>query len=747
MKKAFIFALLVLSFGMIAGCTPQVDPDVNCDLTPDHPDCVDTTDKTAPVITVDNSKPLTFVEGSSEPDWLTYVSVNDNVDGAITLTAANVNKTAVNMNVAGTFNVVFTVTDAAGNTATRTITITISPLGTDVTPPVISLVANKPLTFMQGDAEPNWLDYVTVTDDVDGAIVLSTTNVNKTAVNMNTAGTFDVIFTATDAAGNTATRTITITIEPDTTDTTPPVITLNTTKPMVFTEGDPEPNWLEYITAADDVDGEITITLSHVNKAQVNMNAVGTFNVVFTVSDASGNEAIRTINITITQKVIAFGDCDPNYLSDDPILSFDNTAVRFGTWMRNFLDPFFRFAKQTELNTQKKTCTTRAVSEHDVLPDPASNSLITWVPYFNDINHWQEIINNHLAGDHKADLYNINSHYLGRLARAGSIRPITEYVEKYFPNYYWDANIQIGTWDGEIYGFWNERNNVNMGIYVNLDLINEYSQANPAELWQDGQWDWARMMTMAEEVKANAPANFKIFGISEYYAGSYFIGSNGGRVMNPFTNEFELDDPKTVRALEFIRTLKEKDYIWYAPEGDPTTRAEFVGGNMLFYFGADWISGDSSILKPGGAVQFTLGMVPFPVGPDVTDIASQYRLPISVSNLWVVRGDATDVEADRLVQFFKNITPWGDDVEQDYRYYQTMEDHMDDLTSLEAYISVSRYGYYDKTFLFGIVWGDELAPGIGNIFGQIANGASITSTIDAALPSLEARVREALGIS
>ena len=180
---------------------------------------------------------------------------------------------------------------------------------------------------------------------------------------------------------------------------------------------------------------------------------------------------------------------------------------------------------------------------------------------------------------------------------------------------------------------------------------------------------------------------------------------------------------------------------------DSVTRAEFTSGNMLFYFGSDWISGDSSILKPGSAVQFELGMVPFPVGPDVTDIATEYRLPVTVGNLWVVRGDATDAEAERFVQFFSNIIPWGDDAEQDFRYYKTMEDHMDDLTSLEAYISVSRFGYFEKTYLFNLVWGDELAPGIGNIYGEIANGASITATIDAAIASLEARRDEALGIT
>lgn len=516
-------------------------------------------------------------------------------------------------------------------------------------------------------------------------------------------------------------------------DTTPPVISLVTTLPTVFDSGSTLPNWATYFTADDSA-----ATWTYDTSA-VDMDTIGSFSVVATATDQAGNSSTKTVVITIQEVEIPFGDCDPNYIGDpNPILDFEGESIRFATWMRNFLDPFYLFAKQTELNTQKKTCFTRAENEHD--------TSIEWTSYFNDLNHYNEIIQSQIDGDHKADLYNINSHYLGILARAGAIKPITEYVEKYMPEYYWDSNLQMGTWDGEIYGFWNERQNVNMAIYVNLDLIEEYSQTNPAELWLDGEWDWQAFSDMAAEVKANAPAEFKIFGINSFQAGAYFIGSNGGKTIDPDTNEFMFSDPKTVTALEYIQTLTSQGYIWASEDGDASTRAEFTSGNMLFYFGSDWISGDSSILKPGSAVQFELGMVPFPVGPDVTDVATDYRLPVTVGNLWVIRGDATNEEAERYVQFFSNIIPWGDDEEQDYRYYKTMEDHTDDLTSLEAYISISRYGYFEKSFLFNVVWGDGLTPGVGNIYGEIANGASISATVDAAIAALEAKRDEALGI-
>lgn len=516
-------------------------------------------------------------------------------------------------------------------------------------------------------------------------------------------------------------------------DVTAPVISVDSTLPVIFEAGMAAPDWSTYFTV-DDTSATVVI-----DDSAVDMTTVGSFTVAVTATDEAGNVGTRNLVVTITEAVVPFGDCDPNFPNDEVVMDFEGTPIRFATWMRNFLDPFYLFAKQTELNTMKKTCFTRGETEHD--------TDIQWVSYFNDLNHYNEIIQAQVDGDHAADLYNVNSHYLGILARAGAIRPITDYVEQYFPEYYWESNLQVGTWDGEIYGFWNERQNVNMTIYVNLDLVEEYAQTNPAQLWQDGEWDWDAFTQMAAEVKANAPEDFKIFGINAFQAGLYFIGSNGGKTIDPITNAFQFDDPSTVTALEFIQDLTEQEYIWFSEDGmDTTTRAEFTSGNMLFYFGSDWISGDSSILKPGSAVNFELGMVPFPVGPDVTSIETEYRLPITVGNLWVVRGDATDEEAEAYVQFFSNIIPWGDDAEQDFRYYKTMEDHTDDLTSLEAYISISRYGYFEKSYLFELVWGDDLVPGIGNIYIDIAEGASISATIDAALAALEAKRDEALGI-
>jgi uncharacterized repeat protein (TIGR02543 family) len=524
-------------------------------------------------------------------------------------------------------------------------------------------------------------------------------------------------------------------------DVEAPTITANAGNILTYTQGDDAPDFKTFVTITDPTDGNITVTDAMVNTTNVNMNIVGSFVVVYSYTSTSDKSASLSLTFTIEAPVDLFGNCDPNFPEGQVNLDLNGDTVVLGTWMRNFLDPFWITAKPTELNSMKKTCITRAKTEH--------NANLGWYAYDNALNHPNEIIQQYVSGDFKADFYNINSHYLGQLVESGAVRPITNYMS-YFPDFYQDINVQFGSWKGDVYGMWTERTNVNMGMYVNLDLINEYGLPNPAVLWNDGEWDWQALLDVSSVIKENAPANIEVFGINNYDLGSYLIGSNGGKTIDPDTDTFALSDPKAINALEYAQELKERGYVWTAEDGtDTSTRAKFTSGELAFYFGSDWISGDPSILKPGEAVQFTLGMVPIPFGPDITSVEDEYRLPITVGNLWVLRGDATDEEAEKLLQFFINTVPWADDIESDLRYTETMRDHMDDRDSLKAYVSAARYGYFEKTFLYDVVWGlpDSGSVGIGNVYAEIINtaGASVTATIEAALPPIQAKIDQVLG--
>ncbi|MBC1358083.1 immunoglobulin-like domain-containing protein [Listeria booriae] len=158
-------------------------------------------DTTKPVITASN-KTLT-VGDSFDPK--AGVTASDNKDGNITSKIA-VTSNNVDTTKAGTYSVTYSVTDAAGNVGTKTITVTVNE-APDTTKPVIT-ASNKTLTV--GDSfDPK--AGVSASDDKDGNI---TSKVVVTSNNVDTskAGAYTVSYSVTDAAGNMATKTITVTV-------------------------------------------------------------------------------------------------------------------------------------------------------------------------------------------------------------------------------------------------------------------------------------------------------------------------------------------------------------------------------------------------------------------------------------------------------------------------------------------------------------------------------------------------------
>jgi hypothetical protein len=193
---------------------------------------------------------------------------------------------------------VFTATDAAGNSASSTQTITVI----DSTPPTISAPPDVSVNTGPG---------ATSCDTVVSNAVLGSAIANDNCVvtvsrspsgNVFPVGTTNVVWTATDSAGNTATATQHVTVV----DTTPPTITTpsnvtailpaNTTvQSMVVNYPAP--------TATDNCAGTVTISSSPASGATFN---VGTTTVTVTATDAHNNSATATFTVTVLYPFTGF---------------------------------------------------------------------------------------------------------------------------------------------------------------------------------------------------------------------------------------------------------------------------------------------------------------------------------------------------------------------------------------------------------------------------------------------------------
>jgi len=167
---------------------------------------------------------------------------------------------------------------------------------TDTTPPVISVNPPNPLDLNLTDP---YVEYnATATDNVDGNLTASIV-IDSSDVNTSAAGTYIVTYTVSDKAGNTAVaeRTVNV-VDPDA-----PVITLLGNNPYYLNVGDTyfEPG----ATATDLQDDDVALTASiEVNATDVNTSAVGSYTVIYTVTDSDAKTATAERTVVVIDPAV-----------------------------------------------------------------------------------------------------------------------------------------------------------------------------------------------------------------------------------------------------------------------------------------------------------------------------------------------------------------------------------------------------------------------------------------------------------
>src|SRR5439155_24538337 len=177
----------------------------------------------------------------------------------------------------------WTATDDSGNSTNVVQTITVR----DTTPPSITCAANKTV-----ECASTWtFDAPTATDTCGTATIAILGTVTNTTGKC--CGTFDATRTwrATDACGNTAVCSQTVTVA----DHTPPTLTLNGAGEMTvechskFTD----PGAKATDACAGDLTGAVITT------GVVNTNLVGRYTLTYRVTDPSGNSASTSRTVTV----------------------------------------------------------------------------------------------------------------------------------------------------------------------------------------------------------------------------------------------------------------------------------------------------------------------------------------------------------------------------------------------------------------------------------------------------------------
>lgn len=155
-------------------------------------------DTQAPVI--EGVQTMSIYRGQT-PDYLSGVTIADDLDEEPVLT---VDDSRVDLTQGGEYEVIYTGTDASGNESQQIAVLTVI---VDETPP--SILGVQPISLYMGSTV-SYRSGILVSDDIDGNPTLS---IDSSGVDLSTAGTYQVVYTAKDAAGNETTMTAEVTVK------------------------------------------------------------------------------------------------------------------------------------------------------------------------------------------------------------------------------------------------------------------------------------------------------------------------------------------------------------------------------------------------------------------------------------------------------------------------------------------------------------------------------------------------------
>lgn len=225
------------------------------------------------------------------------VSVSDATEVTVQL------KERPDTSVEGDKNVVVILTDAAGNTSEYE---TVLHLYVDTGAPVLSGVA--PLYTYLG-REPDYLANVTASDDREGELPIL---VDTSKVDLNTLGTYEILYSVTDEAGFTGTESATVTV---TDDDTPPTI-LGALDISLYLGG--TVSYRKGIQVTDDRDEAPKL---EVDSSAVDLSKVGVYPLVYIGRDVTGNEIRREVTVTVAEKPASYMDEETIMAKADELLA------------------------------------------------------------------------------------------------------------------------------------------------------------------------------------------------------------------------------------------------------------------------------------------------------------------------------------------------------------------------------------------------------------------------------------------
>lgn len=264
-----------------------------------------------------------------------------------------------------------------------------------------------------------------------------------------------------------------------------------------------------------------------------------------------------------------------------------------------------------------------------------------------------------------------------------------------------------------VYGYSAGETHADFFLYYNQDLIEEYSLEDPATLWNNGQWDWAKFMEFLRTAQtafgSAEETGMYAFGgwVNEVARGA--LAARGGKFVDLEAELVLFTNQTVVQMYEDLRTIK-REGMWASATGDVCPG--FTAGTQLFQPAQLWFL--SSTMRFASAdpnnptCDFEISVVPYPTATGDGMAKEEYTVPMGSDSGYAIRNIASaesGLTAEILLNIVDDLTRGlapefsAEDMTDEEAYRLYLKKYITSEQSIEAIMSVennlSKYGYTD----------------------------------------------------
>ena len=238
-------------------------------------------------------------------------------------------------------------------------------------------------------------------------------------------------------------------------------------------------------------------------------------------------------------------------------------------------------------------------------------------PYGPTRNSW---INQQAeTGKAQADVYIVNPSYLPNYYASGAMHAVNEYYLKYGKNQLEPAAKQLGSYKGNLYIVATGLSQTTLypysGLFINMGLLEKYNIKNPAELFNEGNWNYDDFMNWALSTQALLPSGYYALTGNIWMFWQGLSNASGVKLADVSTMTLNFTHKYVVDAVDTMRKI----YVAGAyDESSKDVSETFASGKAVIQV-ADYryVKLSNRFTEDMWGEDTRYGYVPFPYHPSV----------------------------------------------------------------------------------------------------------------------------------